>query len=72
MEMPIRRTLENQRRRGSVGGWWRVRMVSAWTGGFGSLERRGWDTPSSVSGLGKGQQMEIHVDYVEDTEKVGK
>lgn len=42
-----------------------------WTG-FGSLESRGWDIPSSVSGLGKGQEMKIHIDYVGDPEGVGK
>lgn len=40
--------------------------------GFGSLGRRGWDTPSSGSGLDKGQEMEIHVNYAGDTERVGR
>ena len=31
-----------------------------WTG-FGSLGRRGWDTPHSVNDLGKGQEMKIHI-----------
>lgn len=40
--------------------------------GFGSLERREWATPSTVSGLGKGQEIQIHVDYVRGTKGVGK
>ena len=32
MEMPIRRALEDQRRKGSVRGWWRVRMGPLWMG----------------------------------------
>lgn len=33
MEMPTRRAPEDQRRTGSVGGWWRMRMVSTVDGG---------------------------------------
>lgn len=73
MEMPTRRAPEDQKRKGSVGGWRRVRMVSTVDGQrLGSLQRRGRDTLSSGSGLGKGQEMEIHVDYAGDTERVGR
>lgn len=49
MEMPTRRALEDQRRKGSVGGWWRVRMVSTvdgqglghWGGEGGTLQAVG-------------------------------
>lgn len=39
---------------------------------LGSLQRRGRDTLSSGSGLGKGQEMEIHVDYAGGNERVGR
>lgn len=31
-----------------------------------------WDAPSSRNALGKGQELEIHVDYAGDTEGMRK